>query len=221
MLPRSQRFASGSIAQSFSSLTEYPHPAYLQGQTPLTAPVLFFGAPWYRPGAFRDQQLVNDSVLTDTLPEGIPVLALQTDEWARRVVLPDNAFHWRMQAGPGNLKITLKRAHQQFTKMVYQQFNRMPSNVAVPSHLGLNTWMYRTNGEAMYRDTLHAILLASGKDPPFPFKQPWALPAPFSVRSLASYADDTIPNSGVCSAGSVALGHEWATWFPTKWKISK
>lgn len=43
-------------------------------------------------------KLAREYVFADTLPEGIPIMVIQTDEWTKCVALSDNALHRRRQA---------------------------------------------------------------------------------------------------------------------------
>lgn len=94
---------------------EFPHPRDLQGLMPVSAPKLFARAPWYTPGAFRDTPLVPEYVLYEYLPDGIPMTPLATDEWARRVVLPDNAIFRRRGSGGGARRVPILTARVDFT----------------------------------------------------------------------------------------------------------
>lgn len=152
-------FASGRIASAHSSI-EFPHPSELIGKDPVSDSRLFARAPWYHPVAFRDTALVNEYVLADKLPDGVPIRAISTDEWARRFVVPDNALLRKRVTTPSGAerRTTLSQARAEFTRAVFMRMFRTPGEELIDPELGLDTWLYRTHGEAMYGPTLSAIL---------------------------------------------------------------
>ena len=155
-------FASGRIAQAHSSI-EFPHPTTLVGKDPVRDAELFSRAPWYHPVAFRDTQLVNEYVLADRLPDGVPIQAITTDEWARRFVVPDNALLRKRVTAPDGTarRTTLRQARHEYTRSVFMRMYRTPGEELIDPALGFDTWVYRTHGEAMYGPTLSAVLVQS------------------------------------------------------------
>ena len=150
-------YASGVI-RAPRALREFPNPEELSGLTPIANARLFAGVPWLLPGSYRDKNLVNEYVIADMLPDGLPVCAIECDDWARRCVVPDHAL-LRSRATRGEVRrATIGEARVSFTKLVYQRLNRFPGQTVIPTDFGFDPFVYRTYGETVYGPALADIL---------------------------------------------------------------
>ena len=109
------------------------------------------------PGVFWDEALINEYVAADELPDKIPVAALKTDDWARRIAVPNHVIFRRFDRRGTRVSVTAAR--EAFVKLVYQRFYRTRENASIiPRELGLDVCQYRTYGEELYGPTLSEIL---------------------------------------------------------------
>ena len=149
-------YASGTIGRA-TRRRVYPHPADLFGRDRLSCIADFARTPWWIPGVFRDESLIGEYVSADELPDKIPVAALRTDDWARRIAVPNHVIFRGFDRRSTCLSVTASR--EAFVKLVYQRFHRTrESRSIIPANLGLNVCQYRTYGEGLSGPTLVAIL---------------------------------------------------------------
>lgn len=155
--PAEQQFHSGVIAAPLSPV-EFTHPNDLWGKSPLEASKLYARAPWYLPGSFKEIPLIEEYVEAGELPDGTPLAALDTDDWARRVAVPDAAiFRRRQKVGGRTRKEPMLHARAAFVKLAFQRLSRTPSSELIPTQLGFDPAFYRTSGEAAHGNALAAI----------------------------------------------------------------
>ena len=162
-MSESNKHATGSIAAPLAS-SEFPHPNDFMGHTPITEPKLYAKAPWYLAGSFKDESLISAYVTAGQLPDGLPMTAIQSDDWARRIAIPDNALLRRRKRaareGVGR-KTPLAEARAAFIRTAFMRMRRSPCRELIPVEYGLDQWSYRTTGEARYGEVLCSILQMS------------------------------------------------------------
>lgn len=149
-------FHSGFIAAPTSPV-EFPHPSDLWGRTPAEASKRYARAQWYLPISFKEEGLIAEYLQAGELPDGTPPAALQTEDWARRVAVPDNALMRRNTGGPRPRKVPLIDARAAYVRLCWTRVARTPCREIVPSELGFDPMFFRTWGEAQYAPALAAL----------------------------------------------------------------
>ena len=128
-------YASGVI-RGPRERREFPHPEELYGLSPIEHPRLFAAVPWLLPGSYRDRRLIDEHVMADVLPDGLPLGAIECDDWIRRCVVPDHALIRSRSAWGGTRRASIGEARTAYTKLVYQRLHRFPGDTVVPPELG-------------------------------------------------------------------------------------
>ena len=144
------QFRGGSFAAPRQPL-ELPHLHDFEGIDPRCDTDVFWRAPWLWPSMVRDEELVKPYVLADELPGNLPVAVIDSDDWRRRCVMATQDL-WRTDPDE-----PLARTRSAFTKLVYQRMYRFPGRAPVPSRLGLDLSVFRTDGEIEYGYNLASL----------------------------------------------------------------
>ena len=101
-------FASGRISAPQTPLT-FPALGDFDGKDPYRDDHVFWRAPWHWPQAVRDDELVNQYIIADELPGGVPYEALNTEDWLRRCCAPTDALSRRGFADDRAIRVAYTR----------------------------------------------------------------------------------------------------------------
>ena len=148
--------SSRSRVRAPSELREFPPYEDYIGKHPMVRDhlKLFAQAPWFDPIGITDRDLLNQYLVAGEYPGRVPAFAVGTFDWAHRCAVPLQAILKRGAAE----RHEPERAKEAHVRLVYQRLNRTVGTDIIPMPMpgehDLDTWYYRTEGEAGYGEKL-------------------------------------------------------------------
>ena len=143
------RFASGVVRDPRNPY-EYPPLGDFDNTDPIRDASLYASAPWMIPAAVREWDLLEEYVIADRLPGGLPLEACYTEDWLRRCAVPTEAIKKRLGETP-------QKSREAYCTLVYARLGRSHDADLIPESYGFDTWSFRTYGESYYGAILSQI----------------------------------------------------------------
>ena len=128
----------------------YPAPVAYDDAGPFDNSTLYGQAPWFDMDAVLAGHIIPRYEYQDFLPGGIPLSAMATESWRRQYCCYDSD----LRVGHGR---TLAGVRTDFAKAAYAGLNRFLTFTPIPDHIRADLFLYRTQGEIEYVNSLHRV----------------------------------------------------------------
>ena len=112
-------------------------------------PLLFAAAPWFCDLGLRDAVGIANNFADGAgmLPGHLPLVAIRTYDWRARIAVPPSILRGSSPLGRASLSLC-------FMESVLDRLDIPLTDTLIPSSFGCDTWVFRTEGEREYLNSL-------------------------------------------------------------------
>ena len=142
---------------------KWPHPRDLDVVNPRSHLGRFARAPWFNPVGLAEPGLVELYANAQTLPDQVPLEAVDSRDWRLRCSAPDRVLFRRFD-NRINRRVSAEVAREDFVLKVYQRMHRVEGGGFVDQTLSLDAWQFRDKKEAVYGKRLAGVFSEHAKE---------------------------------------------------------